>query len=82
MATTSVLGTALAVLVLAGALPDVPALRMLVCGCILLALATLLTRTLIDIAQATAPTAHPSAAVPEPRPARDVGKETAEQSRG
>ncbi|MFI7026098.1 hypothetical protein [Micromonospora sp. NPDC049900] len=78
VATTSVLGTALAVLVLAGALPDVPTLRVLVCGCILLALATLLTRTLIDIAQATAPTTPIPAGVPEPRPAADVGKETAE----
>ncbi|QOC93323.1 hypothetical protein [Micromonospora craniellae] len=81
VATTSVAGTALAVLVLAGVLPDAPALRVVVCGCILLALATLLTRTLIDIAQATAPTAAPtptpSAEVPEPRSTDDVGKKTA-----
>ncbi|MBQ0901293.1 hypothetical protein [Micromonospora sp. U21] len=53
VATMSVLGTAVAILVLAGLLADRPAVRGLVLGCLLLTLATLLTRTLIDIADAT-----------------------------
>ncbi|SCL28515.1 hypothetical protein GA0070616_3708 [Micromonospora nigra] len=53
VATMSVVGTGVAVLVLAEALPDGPVLRAFVCGCVLLTLGTLLTRSLIDIVLAT-----------------------------
>ncbi|WP_147442474.1 hypothetical protein [Micromonospora endolithica] len=55
VATTSVAGTATALLVLAGLLDDAAVVRVFVCACTLLTLATLLTRTLIDIAAATLP---------------------------
>ncbi|WP_229403117.1 hypothetical protein [Micromonospora okii] len=47
-------GTGVAVLVLAGAVPDAPAVRAALTGCMVLALATLLTRIVVDVVAATA----------------------------
>ncbi|MFI6133072.1 hypothetical protein [Micromonospora sp. NPDC051141] len=50
---TIVLGTALSLLVLAEVLPHGPELRAAVTICVLLALATLLTRVMVDVVAAT-----------------------------
>ncbi|MFG1676833.1 hypothetical protein [Micromonospora sp. NPDC049282] len=67
---TIVIGTGLALLALAEALPAGPALRVTVTICVLLALATLLTRVVVDVVAATGPE-PPDEAAPavEPLPA-------------
>ncbi|WP_165944437.1 hypothetical protein [Micromonospora sp. KC213] len=50
---TIMAGTALALLVLAGAVPPGPASRAVLTVCVLLALATLLTRVVVDVVAAT-----------------------------
>ncbi|MEU3457691.1 hypothetical protein ABZ671_29440 [Micromonospora sp. NPDC006766] len=74
------LGTALALLVLAEALPPGPVLRAVLTICLLLASATLLTRVIVDVIDATAPPAGravPSSsaesAPPDPGPHPPVG---------
>ncbi|TDB70334.1 hypothetical protein [Micromonospora sp. KC723] len=52
---TIMTGTALALLVLAGAVPPGEAPRAVLTGCALLALATLLTRVVVDVVAATRP---------------------------
>lgn len=54
-------GTGLAVLLLAGALPDTIALRMVVSACVVLALVTLLFRVTVDVIVATREPTHPPA---------------------
>ncbi|MET7469922.1 hypothetical protein ACFYON_19305 [Micromonospora sp. NPDC005686] len=73
---TIVTGTALALLVLAEVLPHGPALRAGVTACVLLALATLLTRVVVDVLAATRRDAEPGVAEPSvtapPAPAPPV----------
>lgn len=69
VATVVLTGTGVAVLVLAGALPDAPVLRGALAGCLLLALATLLTRIVVDVWDATGPLGPGPAPAPTPRPA-------------
>ena len=57
--TSIVVGTGLAVLALAGAVPDSIALRTTVTGCVVLALTTLLFRVAVDVVVATRETADP-----------------------
>ena len=73
--TLIMIGTGLSLLVLAGALPPGPAPRTAVTTCVLLALATLLTRAVVDVVDATAPAVRD--AKRPPRAARDAERPAA-----
>ncbi|MGR6321757.1 hypothetical protein Q2K19_16905 [Micromonospora soli] len=66
---TIMIGTALALLVLAEALPPGPVPRTVLTICVLLALATLLTRVVVDVVGATAPRDRDRAPSLDPEPA-------------
>ncbi|MFI5836350.1 hypothetical protein ACIA5A_22005 [Micromonospora sp. NPDC051300] len=67
--TTIVIGTALSVLALAEVLPAGPVLRVAVTVCVLLALATLCTRVVVDVVAATASEPDPPRTPRTPSPA-------------